>query len=40
MKHTGSGGVTILLVYVDNIIVTGNDEKEEKNPEGMLSKRI
>ena len=25
IKHSSSGGVTILLVYVDDIIVTGND---------------
>ncbi|XP_024030615.1 uncharacterized protein LOC112094295 [Morus notabilis] len=28
-KHSASGGVTALLVYVDDIIVTGNDEKEK-----------
>ena len=28
IKHSDSRGVTALLVYVDNIIVTRNDEKE------------
>ena len=27
-KHSKTGGVTILLVYVDDIIVTGDDEQE------------
>lgn len=27
IKHFETGGVTVLLVYVDDIIVTGNDEK-------------
>jgi len=29
-KHSGKEGVTVLLVYVDDIIVTSNDEKEMK----------
>lgn len=28
IKHSETGGVTFLLVYVDDIIVTGDDEKE------------
>ena len=28
IKHSDSRGVIALLVYVDNIIVTRNDEKE------------
>ena len=29
IKHSVAGGVTTLLVYVDDIIVTGNDEREK-----------
>ena len=29
IKHSISRGVTTLIVYVDDIIVTGNDEKEK-----------
>ncbi|RDX65321.1 hypothetical protein CR513_56031, partial [Mucuna pruriens] len=29
IKHIATGGVTALLVYVDNIIIIGNDEKEK-----------
>ena len=29
IKHLAIGGVTALLVYVDDIIVTGNDEREK-----------
>ena len=29
IKHSTAGGVTVLLVYVDDIIVTGNDEREK-----------
>ena len=28
IKHSAAGGVIALLVYVDDIIVTGNDERE------------
>ena len=31
IKHSKTGGVTALLVYVDDIIVTGNDEKEKQS---------
>lgn len=27
IRHSETGGVTVLLVYVDDIIVTGNDEE-------------
>ena len=40
IKHSTSGGVTILIVYVDNIIVTGNDEKEKNNLKKHLAKEF
>ena len=37
IKHTNKGGMTILIVYVDDILITGNDEEEIKNlSEGWL----
>ena len=27
-QHSSGGGLTILIVYVDDIIATGNDEEE------------
>ena len=30
IKHSDSGRVTTLVVYVNDIIVTGNDEKERR----------
>ncbi|KAL6326914.1 hypothetical protein AAG906_012521 [Vitis piasezkii] len=36
IKHSALGGVTVLLVYVDDIIMTGNDEKEKHE----LKKRL
>jgi hypothetical protein len=30
LSNTLKQGVTVLLVYVDDIIVTGNDEEEQK----------
>lgn len=30
IKHSDSGGVSALLVYVDDIIFTRNDEKEKQ----------
>ena len=29
IKHSAARGVTALLIYVDDIIVTGNDEREK-----------
>lgn len=39
-KHSSEGGVTALLVYVDDIIVTGNDEKEKRDLKGRLVKEF
>ena len=36
IKHSKEGKVTILLVYVDDMIVTGNDEEEQ----GRLKERL
>ena len=38
IKHSSSGGVTALLVYVDDIIVTGNDDKERQLLNQCLAK--
>ena len=35
-----SGGVTTLLVYVDDIIVTGNDEKEKEALKNSLAREF
>ena len=40
IKHSNSRGVTILLVYVDDIIVMGNDEKERKTFRQCLTKEF
>lgn len=39
IKHSDSGGVTV-LVYVDNIIVTRNDEKERQTLRQCLTKEF
>ncbi|RVW15363.1 Retrovirus-related Pol polyprotein from transposon RE1 [Vitis vinifera] len=36
IKHSASGGVTTLLVYVDDIMVTGNDEREKHELKQIL----
>ena len=40
IKHSVVGGVTALLVYVDDIIVTGNDEREKHDVKQRLSKEF
>lgn len=41
IKHSTSGGVTALLVYVDDIIVTRNDWKEGTTSlDSTFSKRV
>ncbi|RVW82918.1 Retrovirus-related Pol polyprotein from transposon RE1 [Vitis vinifera] len=37
IKHSVAGGVTALLVYVDDIIVTGNDEREKHEVKQRLA---
>ena len=37
IKHSTAGGVTVLLVYVDDIIVTGNDEREKHEVKHRLA---
>ena len=36
IKHSASGGVTALIVYVDDIVVTGNDQAEINILKGCL----
>jgi len=40
IKHSKSKGVTVLLVYVDDIIVTGDDEEEQKLLSQHLAKNF
>ena len=40
IKHSAAGGVTILLVYVDDIIVTGNDKREKDDVKQRLAKEF
>ncbi|RVW65328.1 Retrovirus-related Pol polyprotein from transposon RE2 [Vitis vinifera] len=40
IKHSSSGGLTTLLVYVDDIIVTGNDDKERQVLNQCLAKEF
>jgi hypothetical protein len=40
IKHSPSGGVTALLVYVDDIIVTGDDDKERQILSQCLAKEF
>ena len=36
-KHSQTGGVTILIVYVDDIIITGDNDKEIRKQEEQLA---
>lgn len=40
IRHSSQGGITVLLVYVDNIIVTGTDEKEKTELKKQLMKEF
>ena len=40
MKHSSLGGVTTLILYVDDIIVTGNDEKKKDTLKEFLAKEF
>ena len=40
IKHSTAGGVTALLVYVDDIIVTRNDEREKHDVKQRLAKEF
>ena len=40
IKHLAARGVTTLLVYVDNIIVTRNDEREKHEVKQRLAKEF
>lgn len=40
IKHSNEGRITVLLVYVDDIIVTGNDKKEQQALSQRLAKEF
>ena len=40
IKHSAVGGVTTILVYVDDIIVTRNDEREKHEVKQRLAKEF
>ena len=40
IKHSAARGVNALLVYVDDIIVTGNDEREKHDVKQRLTKEF
>ena len=40
IKYSISGGVTTLIMYMDDIIVTGNDEKEKNTLKQCLAKEF
>ena len=39
-RHSPAGGVTILIVYVDDIIITGNNTTAAKHSENHLLKHF
>lgn len=40
IKHSNSGGVTSILIYADNIIITGNAENERQTLRQCLTKEF
>ena len=40
VKHSALGGVTVIMVYVDDIIVTGNDLEEREALNRCLAKEF
>ena len=40
IKHSTTRGVTVLLVYVNDIIATGNDEREKHEVNQRLAKSL
>ena len=40
IKHSDSGGITTVLVYVDDIILTRNDENERQTLRQCLTKEF
>lgn len=40
VRHSKTRGVTMLLAYVDDIIITGNDTEEMQNLKGCLLKEF
>ena len=39
LKHMNKGGMVVLIFYVDDILIIGNDEEEIKNRnEGLAQK--
>ena len=40
IKHTAKGGMTVLIVYVDDILITGNDEEEIKDISEGLARQF
>lgn len=40
IRHPASQGVTTIILYMDDIIVTGNDEKEKDTLKQCLAKEF
>lgn len=36
-KHFSDGRIVVLIIYIDDIILTGNHEEEIKNLKGFLA---